>query len=352
MTIDRLILKNFRNHEHLDITFNKTNNILMGENGKGKTNILEAIYLLGMMKSFRPALDKDLVQQSQNSYFIKGIYDKTSISIGFHEGKKEVCHNDQPIKRISTLIGKLKVAILNQLDIHLIIGSPSNRRRYLDIALSLSYEHYLVLLQRYQRVVKQRNKLLKSGEPNTTLIKVWDEQLIDLGSNIIQIRNNFFEHINELTKNLYNSLSFDIKDFHLCYSPSIGKIKDNTSINAQFSKKINDNKNKELHYKQTLYGPHKDDFIIKSGEFYFKHFASQGQNRAGAMTLKLAMIDYIEMITDSKMILLLDDVLLDLDNHKKEKFLSIIRDRQNIFTATSLYGLNLIKEDSMIYEVS
>ncbi len=359
MYLKKLILQNFRNYSRLDVDFNQEHNLIIGENGQGKTNILESIYLLGMMKSFRPVLDKDLIRQGENSYFLQGLFlendFESSISIGVHQNKKLVQHNQTEIKKISSLIGNLKVVIFTQPDIQLIIGSPSIRRKYIDITLSLTYKRYLELLQQYNKVMKQRNIILKKNSDQSTtqaLLKVWDQQLIEYGSEIMIMRKDFFDPINDLTQSLYNTLSFDMSDFHLAYKSSIGNTDNKDLIADEYMKKLLENRSREIQYKQTLFGPHKDDFAIKSGQTDFKRFASQGQCRAGALTLKLAMTKYIENMTQCKMILLLDDVLLDLDDKKKHKFLDLVQGRQNFFTSTSLHGLERIQEQSSIYHVS
>jgi len=358
MHLKKLILKNFRNYSDISVQFSITNNLLIGENGQGKTNILEAIYLLGMMKSFRPVSDKDIIKQNGDSYFIKGIFEdgmeESAISIGVHKKKKQVKQNETVVQKISSLVGNAKMVVFTHSDIDLIIGSPSIRRKYLDIALSLASKPYFKLLQNYHKVLKQRNKALKGGrEPDIELITIWDNQLIEFGSEVIAIRKAFFDPINEMTKELYHQLNFDMTDFHLIYHSSLGKCTESNSIADLFQKKLVENRDREIQYKQTLFGPHKDDFSIRNGRVDFKRFASQGQCRAGALTLKLAMTKYVEQISQNKAMLLLDDVLLDLDEQKKNAFLELVDGRQNFFTATSMHGLAKINdEDSHHFIVS
>lgn len=358
MTLNKLIFKNFRNYSNLEVSFHPGNNIFIGENGMGKTNILEGIYLLGMMKSFRSVLDKDLINWESDSFFIKGLFEdsdsESNISIGVHNGKKEVCYNDSVFSKLTKLIGTLKLVFFCQEDMSLILGSPADRRKYLDITLSLADPRYIELLINYRKALRQRNSALKSTaetNPSTDLVSVWDHQLVEYGSDILKIRKEFFDPINELTKQYYNSLNFEISDFHLSYQFSIGKVNGIDSIKDQYYSKLKENRPREIRYKQTLYGPHKDDFFIRNGDVVFKKFASQGQCRAGALTLKLAMTKYLEQSTQEKMILLMDDILLDLDNKKKESFLELVDGRQNFFTSTSLHGFDQIKRNSKIYNI-
>ncbi len=358
MYLKRLILKQFRNYQEIDISFKDGNNLLIGENGQGKSNILEGIYLLGMTKAFRSVLDQDLVQFSKDSFFVKGIYEESemesTITIGYQQGKKQAHLNDTRITKLSDLIGLLKMVLFSQGDIQLITGPPAIRRKFLDMTLSLSSKRYLEQLQNYHKVVKQRNSALKKmggALSQGYLYKIWDEQLIEMGSDLISSRIQLFEPMNEITKSLFSTLRFDMKDFHLSYRPSIGKINEDGSLKDQFRKKLKENEGKEIQYKQSLYGPHKDDFSIRNSSVDFKKFASQGQSRAGALTLKLAMTQYIESVHSCKTILLLDDVLLDLDDQKKEPFLELLGGRQNFFAATSLHGLEKIREESQIYSV-
>ncbi len=358
MYLKRLILKQFRNYQDIDISFAEGNNLLIGENGQGKSNILEGIYLLGMTKAFRPVLDKDLVQFTKDSFFVKGEYEESGmesmITIGFQQSKKQIHHNETRIKKLSDLIGLLKVVLFSQGDIQLIMGPPAIRRKFMDMTLSLASKRYLEQLQNYHKVVKQRNTALKGAVGSGSqgdIFKIWDEQLIEMGSDLISSRIQLFEPMNEITQSLFNALRFDMSDFHLSYRPSIGKIDAKDSLKDQFRKKLKENERKEIQYKQSLYGPHKDDFAIRNASVDFKRFASQGQTRAGALTLRLAMTQYIESVHSCKTILLLDDVLLDLDNRKKEPFLELLSGRQNFFAATSLHGLEGLQGKSTLYTI-
>ena len=358
MFIKSIKLKSFRNYTRTHCEFQNGDNLLIGENGQGKTNILEALYILGFVKSFRGVQDRDIMAGGGDSYFVMGVYEddnvENTISIGFHQGIKQVSLNGKGIKRLSHLVGRLQMAAFTQNDIELITGSPSHRRRFMDMTLSLTFPKYLESFQIYHRALRQRNKALKDTSNHgsrTSQHKIWDEQLIDSGTELYKYRVAMFEPMNKHCQELYTTLNYDIKDFHLSYRPTIGDISSVENINHRFRQKLQDSQDRELLYKQTLYGPHRDDFSIRTGNTEFKRFASQGQTRAGALTLKLSLCGYVEGISGKKMILLLDDVLEDLDIKKKNKFLELVDGRQNFFSATSLTGYEPLMPEARIFKV-
>lgn len=358
MILKLLKLSNFRNYEDLALDFHSGSNIIIGQNGQGKTNILESIFMLAMIKSFRLVQDKDIINRKADSYYIHGEFYKNKLQdtyiLAYHNKKKRLQENGNIIEKLTSHIGNIKVVVFTQEDIQLIYGSPSLRRKYLDIAFSLTSKHYFENLKRFQHCVRLRNSTLKKDiklDEKRELIRVWNEQLIEYGANIIQYRLEHFEEINNLTQRFYNELNFQMNDFHIIYKSSLGNQINKPDIKSIYKTKLIDNENREIQYKQTLYGPHKDDFIIKSGQHEFKKFASQGQNRAGALTLKLAMTYFIESFSENKSILLMDDILLDLDQRKKEAFLKLLEGRQCFFTSTSLYGFEEIEKESKVFEV-
>ncbi len=358
MQINKLILKNFRNYNSVEVNFNPQNNLLMGENGQGKTNILESIYILALMKSHRQVRDNDLIKHGEESYYIKGDFQNNnhnfSVSMGYHNDKKKLSYNEQECKKLSSAIGNVKIVILSHPDIYLITGAPSVRRKYLDITLSLADNLYFKTLQEYQKILRHRNasiRQISEKKYDKKILTAWNDPLIEKGSLIISLRKKFFNPMNNIAKELFNQMRFNIPDFSLQYHSSIGSLNNNIPIQDLFRKKIEENIDKEIIYKQSLYGPHKDDFYIRNGSIDFKRFASQGQTRAGSIILKLSMAQYIDQESQCKSILLLDDILLDLDDYKKGSFLNLIEGRQNIFTATSTQGLEKILSNSNLFQV-
>jgi len=365
MYINELIIDNYRNYDKQHLTFSPYYNFIIGDNGQGKTNLIEAIYLLGIAKSFRISTDKDLIRKGQDYFYLKGIFfseedegTSQSIEIGYNKQKKNTKYNGIPHKKISDWIGKLKTVVFLNQDIELILGSSSERRKYMDIVISISNHNYLVNLQQYLKVLKNRNKCLKD---ENAIFDLYDEQLIDFGSKIIYERMLFFNDIKEPAKELFVSINPDITNFNLEYRSTLGKLNDeNIQISVEniknlYSEVLEKNRSKDILYKRTLTGPHLDDFNIKSNREIFKRFASQGQNRVGALTLKMIAIKHIEKVSNQKVILLLDDILLDLDATKKNYFLNLVKEHQCFFTSTNTYGVGDISKfatDSRMFTVN
>ena len=359
MILTNLKLRNFRNLNLNIDEFSSENNILVGENGSGKTNFIESIYISGMIKSFRGVHDKELVNNSKDYYFLKAGFTsneskkKTSVEIGFDKRKKKIKIDNNIIKKVNDLIGKLPIVVFRNEDIEIVLGSPQTRRRYIDVHLSLTSPNYLKILQDYVKVLKYRNLELKKCDKITDKYNpLWEEQLIDYGSKIVLFRKRFFDKIAIISKPLFEEMNMGKIQFDIIYKDSTNiESTEISEIKQGLKDKIDANRSREILYGQTLYGPHKDDFYIKSGRSDFKRFASQGQNRAAVMSIMLAAVNFMEEIKGEKVILLLDDILLDLDDKRKEAFLSLIKSNQCFFTATSLAGLNAIKRNCKIFTI-
>ncbi len=350
MRITDLHITNYRNYSQQNLTFSSHYNFIIGDNGQGKTNLIEAIYILGMAKSFRISTDKDLVKKGENFFYVKGLYhingrdDKDILELGYDKTRKNAKYNGQVQKRLSDFVGNLKTIVFLNQDIELILGSASNRRRYMDMVISLSDRNYLDILQNYNKVLKNRNRYLKDEKP---IYNLYDEQLIRYGSEIISKRLNFFDEIKDYARDIFNSINPDITDFNLQYKPNLGKHirEDNPDIDeikSRYEGALEKNRQRDIVNKTTVTGPHRDDFNIKNRREMFKKFASQGQKRVGALTLKIIAMKHIERASGQRVIMLLDDILLDLDSAKKDLFLELVKDHQCFFTSTDPSGIGTI----------
>ncbi len=336
MIIKSLQLDNYRNYEHMEIEFDEGINILYGNNAQGKTNILESIYYLGTTKSHKGSKDKDVIHFNQNEAHIRGYVLKNSIDykIDMHlrsSKSKAIAINGNHIKKAGDLLGIVNIILFSPEDLSIIKNSPSDRRRFIDMELCQLDKVYLSNLTNYNKIVNQRNTLLKDiwihPELRDTL-DIWDNQLISLGSKIIERRLVFVDQLNEIINNIHQKLSGDSRNLVIKYDPNIEpKDYENAMMAAR---------DKDIRYKLTSVGPHRDDFIFMIDQIDVKKFGSQGQQRTVALSLKLSEIELVKNITGSSPILLLDDVLSELDSYRQNYLLNSIGDIQTIITCTGL----------------
>lgn len=336
MIIKSIELRDFRNYENLDIHFDSETNILYGDNAQGKTNILEAAYLSGTTKSHKGSRDKEIIRFGQNESHIRTIVQKNEkeYQIDMHlrrNGAKGVAINKIPIKKASELFGILNIVFFSPEDLNIIKNGPSERRRFIDLELCQLDKMYLSDLSSYNKVLGQRNKLLKDicyrPELADTL-SVWDVQLLEYGRRIIKKRRQFVEELNEIISEIHSKISGGREHLVLKYEPNIDDI--------FFEDELTRAKNKDLKICQTTVGPHRDDMFFSIEEVDIRKYGSQGQQRTSALSLKLSEIDLVKRSIKNTPVLLLDDVLSELDSNRQNYLLNSITDIQTIITCTGL----------------
>ncbi len=336
MIIKSIELSNFRNYEYLDLSFDEGTNILFGDNAQGKTNILEAAYVSGTSKSHKGSRDKDMIRFGENEAHIKTVVEKQEreYQIDIHLKKnrtKGIAVNKIPIKKASELFGILNIVFFSPEDLNIIKNGPSERRRFIDAELCQLDKIYLSDLTNYNKVLNQRNKLLKDMYFNPSLketLPIWDEQLISYGKKVIARRRQFIDDLNEIVYEIHKKISGGKEELILQYEPNIEDI--------FFEDELIRAKDKDLKYAQTSVGPHRDDLKISVGEIDVRKFGSQGQQRSCALSLKLSEIKLVEKTIHDKPILLLDDVLSELDKNRQNFLLQAIDDTQTIITCTGV----------------
>ncbi|MBD5525889.1 MAG: DNA replication/repair protein RecF [Lachnospiraceae bacterium] len=336
MIIKSLELADFRNYDFLHIDFDKGTNILYGDNAQGKTNILEAIYLSAITKSHKGSKDRDIVNFDKEEAHIRTYLEKDGIDtrIDMHLRKnksKGIAIDGQKIKKAAELIGLLNVVFFSPEDLSIIKNGPAERRRFVDMELCQLDQFYLYNLNHYNKIVNQRNKLLKDMYFNPSLrdtLNIWDSQLISFGSKIIERRQVFIEQLNEIILEIHRKLSGGKEDLVIKYEPD-------TSI-EDYEKTLSSNQDRDIKLKQTTTGPHRDDFCFSTGNIDIRKFGSQGQQRTAALSLKLSEIELVKKLTKDNPVLLLDDVLSELDSNRQNYLLSTIGDIQTIITCTGL----------------
>lgn len=336
MIIKSLELSHFRNYESLDIQFDKGTNILYGDNAQGKTNILEAIYVSATTKSHKGSKDRDIISFGQEEAHIRTYLEKDDIDIkvDMHlraARTKGIAINGQKIKKASELLGILNVVFFSPEDLSIIKNGPAERRRFVDMELCQLDSFYLYNLNHYNKIVNQRNKLLKDLYLNPSLketLNIWDSQLLSFGSKIIERRGLFIEQLNDILIKIHKNLSGGKEELLIRYEPDI-------SI-EEFEKKLKYNQERDIRLKQTTVGPHRDDFSFLVKNIDIRKFGSQGQQRTAALSLKLSEIELVKKMTKDTPVLLLDDVLSELDSSRQNYLLNSIGDIQTIITCTGL----------------
>ncbi len=364
MFINHLYLKNYRNYNELELSFDQQINIFQGNNAQGKTNILEALYMLSLTKSHRTSKEKELVQWDQSFSVIKGSIStrrgKLNVEIQLSSKGKKAKINHLEQRKLSDYIGIFNVVMFAPEDLTLVKGNPQYRRRFLDIEIGQVSPTYIYHLSQYHKIVKQRNNLLKDftqeKKNKIDLLEIWDSQLIKHGSKIIYKRIHFLKQLEKWAKQIHYGITNEKEDLSIRYLTSISSNflpEEETEIIELFKEKIKKTREQEFYRGTTLIGPHRDDITFYINKNHVASFASQGQQRTTALSLKLAEIELIHEEVGEYPILLLDDVLSELDHIRQTQLIQTIEDKvQTLITTTSTDGIDIqTLNRSSIYHV-
>lgn len=336
MYVESLELKNYRNYETLDLHFDAGTNILFGDNAQGKTNILEAVYLGGTTKSHKGSKDREMIRFGEDESHIRMIINKNGIDhrIDMHLKKsksKGIAIDGIPIRKASELFGIVNMVFFSPEDLNIIKEGPLERRRFLDLELCQLHKIYLQNLTNYNKILNQRNRLLKDIAISPKLeetLDVWDMQLVAYGKKIIEGRKLFIEELNEITREIHKNLTGGQEEILLIYEPGVEE--------ELFESELERNRQKDLKFQSTSTGPHRDDFSVKVNGIDVRRYGSQGQQRTVALSLKLSEIYMIKKVVRDNPILLLDDVLSELDSSRQNYLLKSIHNIQTLITCTGL----------------
>lgn len=336
MILKSVELNNFRNYESLHMELDSGTNILYGDNAQGKTNILESIYVSGTTKSHKGSKDREMIRFGCEESHIRTIVEKGGVDyqIDMHLKKnssKGIAINRIPIRKASELFGILNLVFFSPEDLNIIKNGPSERRRFLDMELCQLNKLYLYELTRYNKIINQRNKLLKDiilrPELKDTL-SVWDDQLVESGKKIIEAREEFVGELGVIVQKIHKSLSGNKEELILLYEPD--------SRAEELEKKMMEYRERDMKFGQTTAGPHRDDLSFFVDKVDIRRFGSQGQQRTSALSLKLSEIELVKKSIHDTPILLLDDVLSELDSNRQNLLLNSIHDIQTLITCTGL----------------
>lgn len=348
MVIKTLNIQNFRNYTSLHLELDDKINIVYGENGQGKTNLLESIYLLGFTTSHRSFTSDNLIKSGEEKAIIKGKLIKEipyELEIDLTRTKKMVKIDDKVVSKQADYIEKMNVIIFSSEDLDLIKGSPGERRKYFNLELSQLSINYYSALSDFNKLLKIRNEYLKELNLNMNVdlnyFHILTDYLVNKSIFIYQMRNKFVEKLNKICPPIFEEIA-GIKKFNIKYIPSVELENfDKENIKKALEDAYNNHLEKEIRLKSTLYGPHRDDFTFNIENNNLREFGSQGQQKMAIITIKLSEIEVFKKFKQTSPIILLDDVFSDLDNTKKNNLLKHInKDMQVIITTTDLDSID------------
>ncbi len=352
MYLENIELQNFRNYDTTELSFSPSINVLIGENAQGKTNLIESIYFLAMSRSHRTSRDRELIRWDSDFSKVKGLLKKKSHSVPLEiilskRGKMaKLNHLEQ--KKLSDYIGQLNVILFAPEDLSLVKGSPSVRRKFIDMELGQMNKIYLHHLAQYQRILKQRNQFLKQARYDSNYDKVYlevlTEQLAAEGAEVLYARFRFVKRLNDWAQAVQADISNDKEELRIRYKTTSNATAE-MSVETIFTGLKEDYQTaetQEIDQGTTTIGPHRDDLVFYVNERNVQTYGSQGQQRTTALSLKLAEIELMHEITGEYPILLLDDVLSELDDSRQTHLLNSIQNKvQTFITTTSLDGVQM-----------
>ena len=363
MYLEDIELQNYRNYEQTALTFSSSINVLIGENAQGKTNLIESIYFLAMSRSHRTSRDRELIRWDSDFAKVKGLLKKKSHSVPLEiilskRGKQaKLNHLEQ--KKLSDYIGQLNVILFAPEDLTLVKGSPSVRRKFVDMELGQMNKIYLYHLTQFQQILKQRNQFLKQARFKKDYDKIYldvlTEQLATEAAEVLHSRFKFVNQLSDLANAVQKDISNEKESLSIRYKSS-SSADETMTVEEIFNHLMEDYENslsQEIDQGTTTVGPHRDDLFFYVNDRNVQTYGSQGQQRTTALSLKLAEIELMREMTGEYPILLLDDVLSELDDSRQTHLLSSIQNKvQTFITTTSLDGVQMdLLNDPFIFYV-
>ena len=341
MLIRSVRLNDYRNYVRGVFTFDPHLNIIIGKNGTGKTNLLESIVVVSNTKSYRTNDDRDLIRKGREFARIELNSDENEFRVVINKKGKSLFIDGTLIRKTSDFIGRINAVLFKPSDLELFTQSPGERRKLLDIEISKVSRRYIDALLKYNRLLKDKNRLLKENEPDKVLMSVINESMVPLIRTIIEEREGFFEVINEYISPMYAMISGKEVKIEIRYR--------RCSAIDEVEKKIEQTREKDLYYHYATYGTHHEDFDFLMDGYDLNSIASQGQKRMVLIAFKFALIKYIQKQTGQTPVVLLDDILSELDKDNQERLLNVLPLKtQVIITNTDINNLNIDKTYKLI----
>lgn len=360
MYVKNIRLINFRNYNNLFLDLNKNINIFIGKNAQGKTNLLEAIFMCAAGKSFRTSRDREIINLNKTQAYVGA-----EINIGetekFIEIKLEIDKpkririNKRELKSQKELYSGLNIVIFSPDDLKLIKGGPQERRNFLDIEISQIKPVYNYNLNRYNKILYQRNNLLKLNKAQQNLeelLEIFDLQLAKIGTDIILERKRYIDELSGIVNAVHKNLTSDNEDLKLYYNTNVEIIEDKHEMEKKYRENIKKHIKKDIELGSTQVGPHRDDVLISIDNKDLKVYGSQGQQRTAVLALKLSEVELIKKQKGHFPVLLLDDVFSELDMERKKYLIKSIKNMQTIITTTDSIDIKEMEDlDKSIYYV-
>jgi DNA replication and repair protein RecF len=313
-----LRLRDFRNYARLDVDFAPGFHLLLGDNAQGKTNILEALYLMATLRSFRGVGGAQMIRHGARGYFVGGKIvgqGERELKMFWSARERNLTLDGRPVKKLADYFGVLRTVVFCTEDLQLVKGTSRARRRFLDLLLAQTQPAYLPLLQRYMHTVRSRNALLKQRTPDEGALEVFSAELIKLGNEIIRARRELVPKFSPLARLAYRRISNDAEELRLEYQPG---------VKNDFAVELAQSRARERTFRATVVGPHRDDLQLLQNGKSAAHFGSEGQKRTLAIALKMAQAEFLAGIHGAPPILLIDDVMGELDVKRRSGLLPLL----------------------------
>jgi len=349
--VKSLSLSHYRNYETIELDTNHKVNLFVGRNAQGKTNLLEAIFVLALTKSHRTSKDRELIgwnaDHSTLHATVERKYGVCQLDLSISKQGKKAKLNGLEQRKLSGFIGALNVVMFAPEDLEIVKGSPSIRRRFLDMEIGQVQPSYLFHLQQYQKVLVQRNNLLKQmwddkGKGSQVMLDIFNEQLSEHGVKIVKKRKQYLKKLQVWAEQIHAGITNGMEQLSIAYHPSFETDSDDDAVLLeQFMIKLTQMHNQEVRRGMTLVGPHRDDLIFAINGKEVQTYGSQGQQRTTALSLKLADIELMHEEIGEYPVLLLDDVLSELDSHRQTQLIETFQGKvQTFITTTGVEGIH------------
>ena len=318
MHVTQLRLRDFRNYPRLDAEFAPGFHLLVGDNAQGKTNVLEAIYLLATLRSFRGAASQQMVRHEQKGYFVGATVQShaaNEIRMYWSSHERQLSLNKQPVKRLTEYLGTLRTVVFCTEDLQIIKGSGRNRRRFMDLLLTQTYPSYLPTLQRYARALRSRNVLLKRSLQDAAALEGFTAELVKSGKELMRLRSEWGPKFAPIAAEAYRRVAQGTEELTLSYEASVG---------GDFEVALARTRDRERAARMTLVGPHRDDLQLLIDGRSAAEFGSEGQKRTVAIALKMAQAEYVTNVHGFAPVLLIDDIMGELDVHRRSGLIPLL----------------------------
>ena len=324
MHLAHLRLRDFRNYARLDADFSPGFHLLLGDNAQGKTNILEAVYLMATLRSFRGVGGAQMIRHGQKGYFVGGKIvgqGDREIKVYWSVAERSLSLDGRPVKKLTDYLGALRTVVFCTEDLQLVKGTARIRRRFVDLLLTQTHPTYLPLLQRYAQSLRSRNALLKRSIVDERTLESFTRELVSTGGEIIRLRRELIPKLSPLARLAYRRISNDAEELRIEYQPGVKK---------DFAVELAQSRRREQSYRATLVGPHRDDLQLLQNDRSAAQFGSEGQKRTLAIALKMAQAEYLTGLHGTPPVLLIDDVMGELDEKRRRGFLPLLERSQQV----------------------